>query len=366
MARVAAQGHPFERHGEIRSKLSGMIRSGSKPPGSRLPTRLELAAEFRTSPVTIQKALVQLVADGFVKVRGRAGTFVAERPPHLYRFGLVISTPGPMGFVRALVEQTDVLRRTRHWQFPIYSNATGSTDSVNYRNMVDDLRYHRLAGLILTQPPSYYLDTPLFTERDLPRVAIVDHHQVPGVGCVRLDSQMFVDKALDYLKARGRRRVALVATPNFSSGFVDVLTDGTASRGLTIRPGWSQALDHRSQHWAPHVVAALLNSPVNARPDGMIIADDHLVESVTNVLHRRCRPTELDVVAHCNFPKLPTAAWPVNWLGYDVRQVLEVAVTYIQQSLTGFTPEPVTIVPAQFASELSNSVRPQMTTKLVA
>ena len=352
--------HPLERHGAIRSQLAGLICSGVKAPGMRLPTRLELADEFKTSPVTIQKALLQLANDGFVIARGRAGTFVTERPPHLYRFGLVIPQADSVGFLRTLVEQAAVLERTHGWRFPIYSGGDNSPkNSDNYRSMLEDLQSHRVAGLILTQQPGYYLDTPLFAQPDLPRVAIVSQHQVPGVGCVHLDNEMFIGKALDYLKARGRRRVAFVATPNISSEFIDFVTDGVVSRQMKTCPSWIQALDHRSLHWAAHVVAALMAGPVSARPDALIIADDHLVESVTTALrHHGVRvPAMLEIVAHCNYPNLPLPAVPVCWLGYDVGRVLQSAVEYIQQSRSGSPPAPVITVPAQFAHELSEPGR---------
>jgi len=356
---IMKRGHPLERHGAIRRQLAGLICSGAKAPGMRLPTRLELADEFKTSPVTIQKALLQLANDGFVVARGRAGTFVTERPPHLYRFGLVIPNIDSVGFLRTLVEQAAVLEQTYGWRFPIYSGVDNPKESDNYQSMLEDLRSHRVAGLILTQQPGYYLDTPLFAQPDLPRVAIVNQHHVPDVGCVHLDNQMFIGKALDYLKARGRRRVAFVATPNISSEFIDCFTDGVASRQMTTGPAWIQALDHRSLHWAAHVVAALMAGPVSTRPDALIIADDHLVESVTTALrHLGVRvPAALEIVAHCNYPNLPLAVVPVGWLGYDVRRVLQNAVEYIQQNRSGPPPAPVINVPAQFDHELSEPGR---------
>src|SRR5262245_45736692 len=63
--------------------------------GARLPTRFQLLAEYQVSMSTVQGALDRLVEDGFVVPRGRAGTFVSPRPPHLCRYGLVFpSHPG--------------------------------------------------------------------------------------------------------------------------------------------------------------------------------------------------------------------------------------------------------------------------------
>ena len=359
MARVTLrQGHPLERHGEIRAQLSSLIRSGAKPPGSRLPTRLELATQFQTTPVTIQKALNRLMADGFVKARGRSGTFVVDRPPHLYRFGIVITASRATGFLGAIVEQAARLAQLHHWDFPVYSSVDGSGNAEDYRRMLVDLQSHRLAGLIFTQPPEWFLHQPLFADPALPRVALVDH-SLPGVGSVRLDNPQWMAKALDYLQAQGRQRVGVVATPNQSSAFVELVTRGAAARQLTMPPAWIQALDYRNPYWAAHVVAGLLNGPAAVRPDALIIADDHLVESVTTALlkHGGAGAADLPIVAHCNYPKLPAAALPVTWLGYDVRQVLQLAVEYIQQSLEGLSPAPIRMVPAQFSAELNESGR---------
>lgn len=54
------------------------------PPGSRLPSTRELVAEYRASPVTVQKALRTLTAEGLIESRPGVGTFIrsvrAARP----------------------------------------------------------------------------------------------------------------------------------------------------------------------------------------------------------------------------------------------------------------------------------------------
>lgn len=49
------------------------------PPGSRLPSVRELMARHRASPVTVQRALSHLAAEGLVVPRPGRGTFVAEQ-----------------------------------------------------------------------------------------------------------------------------------------------------------------------------------------------------------------------------------------------------------------------------------------------
>jgi len=73
----------------IVSELRRRVVEGLWVPGARLPTRRELEAEFSASMHTVQKALDDLVRDGFVYACGSRGTFVAENPPHLHHYGLI-------------------------------------------------------------------------------------------------------------------------------------------------------------------------------------------------------------------------------------------------------------------------------------
>ena len=71
--------------------IRGRIINGAWPPGTHLPTRSELAEMMDTSPATVQMAIHALVEEGSVVTRKRAGTFIAEHPPELGRFALVIA-----------------------------------------------------------------------------------------------------------------------------------------------------------------------------------------------------------------------------------------------------------------------------------
>jgi DNA-binding transcriptional MocR family regulator len=54
--------------------------AASATPGTRLPSTREIAAKFGAGPVTVQRALAILVADGVVDTRPGLGTFVRARP----------------------------------------------------------------------------------------------------------------------------------------------------------------------------------------------------------------------------------------------------------------------------------------------
>ena len=64
---------------QIRRALADPILSGSWPPGTRIPTETTLTRSFRTSRMTVGKAIQSLASDGLVQRRRKVGTFVAER-----------------------------------------------------------------------------------------------------------------------------------------------------------------------------------------------------------------------------------------------------------------------------------------------
>ena len=70
------------RFEQLRGQISVMVAVGRLEPGSRLPTVRELAAALDMAPGTVARAYRELEADGTVITRGRAGTFVADEPPH--------------------------------------------------------------------------------------------------------------------------------------------------------------------------------------------------------------------------------------------------------------------------------------------
>jgi len=64
---------------QLREALRDSIMRGDFPPGQRLPAIREIAAALRLSPVTVQRAIGDLVREGVLSSRSRSGTFVNPR-----------------------------------------------------------------------------------------------------------------------------------------------------------------------------------------------------------------------------------------------------------------------------------------------
>ena len=86
------------------------IARGDSPPGSRLPSHRELAAEFGVAPLTVRQVLGQLESEGLVSREVGRGTFVREQGgPSV----LIVASDLTMGaFLAAYVERAGPRTRT--------------------------------------------------------------------------------------------------------------------------------------------------------------------------------------------------------------------------------------------------------------
>jgi DNA-binding transcriptional regulator YhcF (GntR family) len=70
---------------QVRSQLAAHISAGSLPPGARLPTVRQLAADLGLAANTVAKSYRQLEAADLIETRGRAGSFVSAGADQLRR-----------------------------------------------------------------------------------------------------------------------------------------------------------------------------------------------------------------------------------------------------------------------------------------
>lgn len=86
MSEGVLSGQTLDRR--IRADLEGRIRSGEWRPGHRIPTELELMADYGCARMTVSKAMSGLVHAGLIERRKKAGSFVAR--PHVQTAALEI------------------------------------------------------------------------------------------------------------------------------------------------------------------------------------------------------------------------------------------------------------------------------------
>ena len=341
------------------------ILDGEWKPGSRLPTRLDLEKKLGASTATIQRAMDQLMEDRFVCTRGRAGTFVSEHLPNRYQIGMVFP-PLPQldqpasRFWNTLKMQADRLEPDGPIWFRAYHEVTARRGDPNYERLREDIEQHRLAGLVI-MPMSLgdLQETNLIHHLGLACVA-VKTSPVAGVPTVTLGA--YVDRVLDEIASKGRRRLALVyqATEPMDSVQHPVAQgwfQAAVRRNLETRNYWFLPVHARSPQTARVGVNLMMRLPPEDRPDAMIIGDDHLVDCATAGVHDAGVrvPDELEVYAHCNFPDRPPSCVPVRRVGYDIGKLLTTCLDIIQRQLRGVKVPKVTALQPVFEEEVTTA-----------
>ena len=318
------------------------VRSGKYTPGMRLPGWEKLAREFGTTGVTVQRAMRHLTAEGLVQVDGRRGTFVTGCPPHLYCCALVIPAArrgaGWSQYYESLSEAAEAVTRQTDWRIECHCISQGPDGHDPFAALCEEVRQHRLAGLIFPNPAGLYRGTPVLDEPGVPRVAVATVEPGSDVIGVEADWDGFDTQSLGVLRGRGRKRIAAIAfDPDCVPG--DKRRRGLQRRcerqGLEMRRHWYMGASLGTARWAASWAELLMDQP--DRPDGLIVLDDNLTAPVLEGLaHAGIRIGEdLDVVTHCNFPvtaKLPACVWRI---GFDNRKLLALALDLIQRRRDG-------------------------------
>ena len=347
----------------IAAALLAPILRGELGPGARLPTRERLIRQHRTTSVTIQKALDLLAASGWVRADGRRGTFVNERPPRAH-YALAFPWPRHQDtsqFYRALRQEADQLR-TPQRRISCFYEIGGHTDIEDYQRLAGLVESHRLAGVIFVSQPTAMEGLPLLEEPGVPRVVIGAPAGRFPVPCVLLDGAAFYERAFDRIAAAGRRRVAVITLAHEGSArrVWERMHARAAARGLQLERRWVHGAPAMAPEWAQHATEMLFQPRGLSRPDALLIQDDNLVPEATAGLRAAGvrvaageggPSTGLLVIAHTNFPYPTPATVPVTRLGFDISQLLALALDRLDEQRRGETPPAATLLPALWETE---------------
>lgn len=325
-------------------------------PGAKLPVRSDLEGVYGVSWATLQKAFDILREDGFVETRGRHGTFVAGHPPHLCEYALVFpyrpsEAPEWSRFYATLQQQAMEAPRLEGRRISIYYASHGDTSSRDFRQLMRDANRHRLAGTILSGMVG---EMPLegLLPKWLPKVVIAPT-RVDNVPSVQPYHPAFWEKALEFVRSRGLRRVACFNMA-MGSGSANHVRQIIEKSKVETRPYWNLIFEgSQSPAAAAHLLTRL---PKEDRPQVLIVSDDNLVEAtMAGLIAGGIRvPEELELVTHCNFPNPPPSILPSTRIGFDIRQLLHVCCDIIEMQAKGKAVPSQTVLPAVMESELSS------------
>lgn len=357
MEEVPGMGAGDSRSEKARARIREWIRKGRYAPGERLPTHTELVEELGISGATVQNVLNDLKAEGFIRSRRRSGSFVTEHPPHLYDYALLYARPRSEALENAFLRRLSAVARaisrkdprTIHAFFEV--NAHADTDG--YNRVLEDVRSGRLTGLIPIMPPPALARTPLLAETDIPIVALDPQEPIGEAHRLILDRTNYMEKALDYLAGRERRRIGIITVTGFAEE-LETFEDEVEAREMVTYPHWMQITELGAASYMANTAHLLMKCGEPGPPDGLIIRDDNLVDSVVVGLNaagvRIGR--DVDVVAHANFPVENRPLGPVKLLGYDVRELIWTAIGLVDRARRGEEVPEVSRVEAVLEDEV--------------
>ena len=320
---------------DLTAILRTRILDGTWELGGKIPTKIELCHELGASDGTVQKTLDHLTAHGFLRSRGCLGTFVVERPPHLFRIGLVTaSRRGSSIWLDALSTRAEQLAREERRWLHVYSDCHNDQGqkSPTLQELEDDISGARLAGLILVCGPDALENTPALLQSGLARVILGE--PFPAYRFPAIISRPTHLRAVHYFQEQGRRRLGIITTFHYRNQ-IDATLQCAREHGLQTARAWVHYLDTRTPYPARTVTELLMSLPAGKRPDALYINDDHLVsEAVSGVADAGVRvPQELTIVAHANFPAIQPTPILVTYLGYDTATTLHTALRCIDRQL---------------------------------
>lgn len=354
MSSAPVLGRRPERSGHIVRELRGRITRGDLAPGVQLPTRIEIAEHFSASSETVQRALEELRRDGFITVRGRQGTFVSIQPPHLHHYGLVFPARRGAGnrFYDALALQAPGLAAGLGRQLTVYHGINRHHETEDYDRLLADVKSHRLAGIIFASTPIDVEGTPVLSEPNIARAAIMSPGGRFGIPAVYTEGGSFWTRVTGELRRLGRQRLAIL-TPPLGSEKVNEIRAGLSRQGFDVPTKWAQVVP-RGQHDAVANLMELLFDNRADRPDCLVIQDDNCAESALAGLSAAgvSIPQDVDVIVHANFPLPSPTTLPIRRLGYDSRQVLQTCFDLLDGQRANQTVPASNAIFAQFEEEL--------------
>lgn len=331
------------KHDGITDKLRSAIARGKLKPGQRLPVRTELESQLNASRMTVQKALDELIRDGFVVSKGKLGTFVADTPPCLNHYGLILpyypTHPRWNGYYDALMLSLHELNEAMQDQIRIYHGIDEPTDE-NFAQLCNDVKARRLAGLMFAEGPIGLTETALIRQQPIPMVASMSGSNYPGlenlVSC-GFDLSSGFDLACRILREKGARRMGVIMISKARELFSQFIEPTMTANGFEFNPVFCQSapMEHRDE--ASYIVRLLMSLPVDQRPDGLYISDDNLVPAVCRGLIEAGMKvgTDLHVAAHRNYPSQSNHILPVHDVIFDIRQMLSICLKRLEAKRLG-------------------------------
>jgi DNA-binding LacI/PurR family transcriptional regulator len=320
----------------------------------------ELTARFGVGSSTVSHALGCLIREGFVEARRGAGCVVRDDPPHLNN--IVVAVPQRRipdrywsNYYVAVGRVVGGLREESGRPIRLIEGLE-SPDDLGRIELEHLARTHQVAGIVFVSHPFMLKGTAILDEPGIPRLAVASRQSVlGGIDTNVTVNSAFMEKALEYLIGKGRRKIAVMFNGTSPAGaYQEGIRSVLAASGVNCPPYWQIPINIGSLATARAVTRLLMHGGApSGRPDGLIVVDDNLVnDAVAGLVEEGIRlPEEVEVVAHCNFPWTPFTVAPIRRLGSDIEWMLRECIKVIDARRAGQAAPAVIEAPTVWEEE---------------
>lgn len=354
-------GKQLRRSAAVASAIRQRIIAGEFAPGSQLPTWDDLEQQYSVGRNTLVRAIGQLKQQQFIYSSSTRGTYVVERPPHLHNYALLFhAKPGLTrwnAFWSALTSRAAEIEMQQSRRIAVKYGVRDEHNNAPLRQLIEEVNADQYAGLVYTECPDH-ISPQVLQQPDLPQVVIMAKSDRVDLPRVDIDRESFVVKAIEWLRARNRKRVAVLCA--HPAAMNELLFHGIREAGFELRPEWflSSSVDYPAT--AEPIIRLLLSQAQPESPDALIITNDNLVDSALAAVVAKGKrvPEDLEILAHSNWPTSKGHVVPTQRLGYDVRALLQACLNIIDQWRAGEEYPRVVKIPALFEHEVENAKLP--------
>lgn len=333
---MGAEVETETKYSVLADRIRAGIVSGKWTVGGKLPTWDELCRMYDVGRPTLTRAMTVLKREGFVVSKSTSGTFVSENPPNIGRYVMLFeSEPSARGaggwnlFWESLAAEAldysgggisiEVLFKVR----------VRGGDS-RFAVLMDDARKRRIAGAIVVSSAEFLnLEFP----EGFPNVFISGTEPCAGRCSVGLDWESFYTSAAEIMRSSGVKRVAVIANAQGDA----LRCAGVFSEcGFCIPEKWALSMPGTHSESARSLVRLLFSVPGKYRPDGLVVADDNLLQPVLDGLAaENIYPGHGAVVAAHGNSGRNTANSGVKRLYFNSFKVISAALELLRKQSAG-------------------------------
>jgi DNA-binding LacI/PurR family transcriptional regulator len=232
------------RYAQARQYLEDLIQSTPYGPGDQLPSERELAATFRVSQMTMNRAIQEMVRDGILYREVGRGTFVVHqdrRPRRNGTLGLV--TLFSPGIVRRNYYASEILRGVHEAAGHVHRDLMLIHEPLHQTEGMVSRLHGRADGFLMMSPPDEALPAIRSLRAEgIPVLAVGSSWPGEDIPAVDSDNILGAHQAVEFIASRGHQRIGLIGGPEDLSNSRDRhvgFAESMREAGLQPREDWT-------------------------------------------------------------------------------------------------------------------------------